>query len=877
VTIRITCPSCQASYLVDDELRGKRIRCSQCEEPVSVPDRKTESRIVDRKGKIAPVAVSRGSADGRPASGRDREAFRTASKKGSGGLLLVLLLGGGALVVLLVVGAGALILGGWFIFGTPTRVPKDGAPVAVAEPDAAKRQENPPWDVKQPLPEKIADATLQRVKRSTAYLHVTMPGGARAEGTGFFAVEPGIVITNAHVLGMKQAQSLPPDSVEVVVNSGEQNEFTLRGTVLGVDGFTDLAVLRVPANGLPPPLAVESATSLTDLQKLWYTGFPFGKKLGTNVTTSEAAVSSLRKDKSGTIAEVQLTGNMQPGNSGGPVVDSLGRVVGVARAIISGTGINFAIPGEHVKQILGGRLAEATYSEPFLNNNQPTVPVSLKCLDPLGRVRSIRVEVWAGAPGPDRPFSYQQPTAMPGDSPRQSSNVVYADGIGTGDLPLPALQPGQVYWMQPVLVNAAGATQWQPAQAVTAVPPLQRSAASLVMKTEQRGERSLKMKASVGLTIYEGKEKYTEGLSLDANLVEVLFPGDKLLKSGAKVTRIRVGIGPCQFIEDSGGKRVPIEARYHKGLCNLSPSPSFVVDASGRFQERNQAIVSPKFLPRDKETLEMMQSRIIKTYEESLLYMPNRMVNPLESWQAKFPIIVGKRPKTKVLDIDLNCTYQGTRVTDGRSLAVIRLAGALRARDKAKPGPIGKAVGRAVFDIEAGYLAQFTLRISSEFEIEGGAQVVLAENIELIRGPGNPLGIAVNIPKQADPLPASKVDPPPPPSPLPPVKGKVVLNAAGHLSLTDASDPEAAGRRFKAHEVTLQTGKQYVIDMRNGPGSSLSPLVKLFDAKNQKVAESDNNGRITCTPTVSGAFLIRATTSRANETGGYELIVTAVD
>jgi predicted Zn finger-like uncharacterized protein len=873
MSIRITCPSCQASYHVDDDLRGKRIRCSTCEEPVSVPDRKTESRIADRKGKTAPV--SRGSADDCRASGRDREAPRTASKKGSGGLLLVLLLGGGALLVLLAVGAGALILGGWFIFGTSIPVPKDGAQIAVAEPDAVKRQENPAGDVKQPLPEKIADATLQRVKRSTAYLHVTMPGGVRAEGSGFFAIEPGIVITNAHVLGMKQAESRPPDSVEVVVNSGEKDEFTLRGTVLGVDRFTDLAVLRVPTNGLPPPLAVESATSLADLQKVWYTGYPFGRQLGTNVTISEAAVSSLRKDKSGTITEVQLTGNMQPGNSGGPVVDSLGRVIGVARAIISGTGINFAIPGDQVKQILGGRLAEAIYGEPYLNNNQSTLPVSLQCLDPLGRVRSIRVEVWAGAPGPDRASSYQQPAAMPGDSPRQSNNVVYADGIGTGDLPLPALQPGQVYWIQPVLVNAAGTTQWQPAQAVTAVPPLQRSPASLVMKTEQSGERSLKMKASIGLTVYKGKQKYIEGLSLDAELVEILFPGDKVLKPGAKATRIRVGIGPCQFIEDSGGKRVPIEARYHKGLCNLSPSPSFVVDASGRFQERNQAIVSPKYLPRDKETLEMMQSRIIKTYEAGLLYMPNRMVNPLESWQAKFPTIVGKRPKTKVLDIDLNCTYLGTRVTDGRSLAVIRLAGALRARDKAGPGPIGKAVGRAVLDIERGYLAQFTLRISSEFEIEGGGQMVLAEDIELIRAPGNPLGIAVNIPKRADPLPASKVDPPP--SPLPPVKGKVVLNAAGQLSLTDASDPDAPGRRFNVHKVTLQAGKQYVIDMRNGAGSSLSPLVKLFDAKNQKVAESDNNGRITCTPTVSGAFLIRATTSRANETGGYQLTVTAVD
>src|SRR5260221_531882 len=120
------------------------------------------------------------------------------------------------------------------------------------------------------LPDQIDEVTVQRVKRSTVYLQVTLPGGMKAEGSGFLAVEPGIVITNAHVLGMLQAQSQPPTNVDVVVNSGEPSERTVRGTVAGVDRDTDLAVVRVPANDLPPPLAITSAQTLKELQKVHY-------------------------------------------------------------------------------------------------------------------------------------------------------------------------------------------------------------------------------------------------------------------------------------------------------------------------------------------------------------------------------------------------------------------------------------------------------------------------------------------------------------------------------------------------------------------------------------------------------------------------------
>jgi S1-C subfamily serine protease len=117
-----------------------------------------------------------------------------------------------------------------------------------------------------------------------------------------------------------------------------------------------LAVLRVQGDDLPEPLPVRSAKYLAELQKVYVFGFPFGEKLGKNITVSESSVSSLRKYPGrDDLKEVQVNGGMQPGNSGGPVVDTSGHVVGVAVSIIQGTQINFAIPGEHVHSFLHER------------------------------------------------------------------------------------------------------------------------------------------------------------------------------------------------------------------------------------------------------------------------------------------------------------------------------------------------------------------------------------------------------------------------------------------------------------------------------------------------------------------------------------------
>src|SRR5262249_41174358 len=177
-------------------------------------------------------------------------------------------------------------------------------------------------------------------------------------------------------------------------NSGETDEKKIPATVLGVDRSTDLAVLGVPPMaGLPEPLTVTSADALQELDKVYIFGFPLGEALGKEITIRPSSVSSLRKQR-GVLHQVQVAGGMAPGNSGGPVVDDNGHVVGVAVSGIPGKMINFAIPGQRVHTILNGRISEMGTGQPYKAADRVTVPITMVMIDPRRLIKKVGLEVW---------------------------------------------------------------------------------------------------------------------------------------------------------------------------------------------------------------------------------------------------------------------------------------------------------------------------------------------------------------------------------------------------------------------------------------------------------------------------------------------------
>lgn len=156
----------------------------------------------------------------------------------------------------------------------------------------------------------------------------------RSQGSGFIISSDGLILTNAHVVR---------EAKEVSVKLSDRREF--KAKVLGADTVTDIAVLQVSATGLP-------VVRLGDSRQL-QVGDPvlaIGSPFGFEQTATQGIVSALGRSLPGDTAVpfIQTDAAVNPGNSGGPLFDSSGAVVGINAQIYSRSGgyqgLSFAIP-----------------------------------------------------------------------------------------------------------------------------------------------------------------------------------------------------------------------------------------------------------------------------------------------------------------------------------------------------------------------------------------------------------------------------------------------------------------------------------------------------------------------------------------------------
>jgi S1-C subfamily serine protease len=146
--------------------------------------------------------------------------------------------------------------------------------------------------------------------------------------------------------------------------SGTRKEQSRRAQVVASDRKRDLAILKVTGcTDLTNPIDMNRSLNLQETMPVYVLGFPFGKILATNkgnpaITVGKGSISSIRRDERDEVALVQIDGALNPGNSGGPVVDTQGRLVGVAVATIKpelGSGIGFAVPAGKLSALLQGK------------------------------------------------------------------------------------------------------------------------------------------------------------------------------------------------------------------------------------------------------------------------------------------------------------------------------------------------------------------------------------------------------------------------------------------------------------------------------------------------------------------------------------------
>ncbi len=182
---------------------------------------------------------------------------------------------------------------------------------------------------------------------------VLMKQQGTASGTVIDA--DGLIVTNAHVVDRAtriQVQIPAHAAGDAGMERSAASGVRLDAEVIGIDTATDLALIKVHAQGLRP-LPFGDSSALRQGQLVLAFGSPLG--LGNTVTMGVVSAVARQMDEDDSSWYVQTDAPINPGNSGGPLVDSNGRVVGINTMILSQSGgsegVGFAIPSNTVRSI----------------------------------------------------------------------------------------------------------------------------------------------------------------------------------------------------------------------------------------------------------------------------------------------------------------------------------------------------------------------------------------------------------------------------------------------------------------------------------------------------------------------------------------------
>jgi S1-C subfamily serine protease len=232
----------------------------------------------------------------------------------------------------------------------------------------------------------FSQAVVRVVERvAPSVVHVRRQRGA---GSGVVIAPDGYVLTNAHVVD-------DAGSVEILLADGA----SYGARVIGADPATDLAVVRALGPGFS---ALELATA--DTLRVGQLVIAIGDPLGLQSTVTHGVVSALGRSlrsKDGRIIEnvIQTDAALNPGNSGGPLVDTHGRVVGINTAIIGGAqGIAFAIPAATARMVASALIQHGRVRRAYLGISGTPTRIGTSLGRALGLAAASGVRVVEVAP-----------------------------------------------------------------------------------------------------------------------------------------------------------------------------------------------------------------------------------------------------------------------------------------------------------------------------------------------------------------------------------------------------------------------------------------------------------------------------------------------
>ncbi|MBI5218835.1 MAG: trypsin-like peptidase domain-containing protein [Bacteroidia bacterium] len=217
------------------------------------------------------------------------------------------------------------------------------------------------------ISQNLSPDEIKKIKEATVFVEVKhsfpfIKEELSSSGSGFFIGKAGYAVTNYHVIQpviTAYELSFPSiiSSIKVISESGTEQHISYDAAIIAVDKKNDLVLLAIKDTVQMPFLETDFSEKLTESSAIWVFGYPLGEEFsviqrGPEISVSKGFITALRHDDIGSLTKIQLDAVVKPGNSGGPLINEKGKVIGVVNLAYGKTGFNFAVPAHYLEDIL---------------------------------------------------------------------------------------------------------------------------------------------------------------------------------------------------------------------------------------------------------------------------------------------------------------------------------------------------------------------------------------------------------------------------------------------------------------------------------------------------------------------------------------------